>query len=60
MGDVTFVKVVQCYEELLNDSLCLLLWEKTLRLSFKVRIQALTLHILHHEVDVLRCVDCFE
>ena len=60
MRNITFVKVVQCYKELLNDPLCLLLWKETLRLSLKVRIQALTWHILHHEVDVLGCVDCFE
>ena len=60
MGYITRVQVHQGPQNLLNDSLCLIFLEAPLVLSFQVRMQTFPLRILHHQVNILRSIDCLE
>ena len=57
MCDVALVQVRERLQQLLQDSFRLVLGEPSLRLCLQVRMQTLTLRILHHQIDELRSVN---
>lgn len=59
MCDVSVVQVFQSKEELLDDSFGFLLSKLPISLRFQMRVQTLTVGVLHHQVNVLGCVNAF-
>ena len=57
MRDVLFVEVLQGLEQLLDDPLSLVFLKLPVRHCFKVCMQAFSLGVLHHKVDVPESVN---
>lgn len=59
MRDVSVVQILQCEKELLYNSLGLLFSKLPISLSLQMRVQTLTVGVLHNEVNIFGSVNAF-
>ena len=57
MGDASTVAIFNALENLFENSFCIRLFKSSVRLRFKVAMEAWTSHIFHYQYDILRCVN---